>query len=380
MTHGKRIKCGSMKFEIRMSRLVNSVNYNEEVLANAQHGSEGLQETPVQGRSASVRGRGRGRRQTQRVRGSTRSVPPTRAVVVEPETREIEGERANVSENVVENEGLVASEEEETELYDIGQNFRYSLVRDVLRMNTLNKFDGITASDIDDWFEQFHAVVDDVNPSDKELVYMLKNLMKGAALTCLKVCQGQSFKDHRDVLTRKYRGPGYKWTKLHSIVMTSQKTGQSIDLYYQSLESNIQKAEQFMEDFDSTDYKIPQQLLVQLFVSGLKSNTIKQKLYAMEYRTVQEYFAMARILESSLVMNGDQQGSKRPYPNQNSRDNEGIKKPRADKSKITCYGCGEKGHYKRECTRARPNLSPLQLQPQQKKIQLFKSSVALLMV
>ena len=47
-------------------------------------------------------------------------------------------------------------------------------------------------------------------------------------------------------------------------------------MYYQSLESNIQKAEQFMED--STDYKIPQQLLVQLFVSGLKSNTIKKQL------------------------------------------------------------------------------------------------------
>ena len=174
MTHWKGIKGGSMEFDIRMSRLVNSVNYNEDILANAQHGSEGLQETPVQGRSASVRGRGRGRRKTQRVCGSTRSVPPTQAVVVEPETREIEGERANVSEHVVENESLLASEQEETEVYDIVQNFRYSLVRDGLRMNTLNKFDGITASDIDDWFEQFHAVVDDVTPSDKELVYMLK--------------------------------------------------------------------------------------------------------------------------------------------------------------------------------------------------------------
>ena len=50
MTHGKRINTGRSKVEkekdMRSTRhSVNTVNYNEDNLASAQHGSEGEQET-----------------------------------------------------------------------------------------------------------------------------------------------------------------------------------------------------------------------------------------------------------------------------------------------------------------------------------------------
>ena len=160
----------------------------------------------------------------QRVRNRTRviTVPETAAVLNTPAAVVLNNEIAleGVRDATTENQGerdvpieIVATDEDQGKDWSINPQFRYSLVRDVLRMNTLVKFDGVTNTyfDIDDWFEQFDAVIDDVSPSDKERVYMLKNLMKGAALTCLKVCQGQSYQSHKDVLTRKYRGPRYKW-------------------------------------------------------------------------------------------------------------------------------------------------------------------------
>ena len=181
--------------------------------------------------------------------------------------------------------------------------FRYSLVRDMLKMNTIPKFSG---GDIDDWLEQFHAIVDDVEPTDRELVYMMKNVMKGSALICLAVCKGKTFKDHVEVLTRKYRGPGAKWKRLSLLEDTRQSFRATIDDFYQDLETNCKKAESLMQGSDPQDYKVPQQFLVQIFIKGLLSDHVREKLYAMDYKTLHEYYIQARTIESSIMVSAGQ--------------------------------------------------------------------------
>ena len=85
----------------------------------------------------------------------------------------------------------------------------------------------------------------------------------------------------------------------------------TIDEFYQDLENNCKKAEALMNGCDHLDYKVPQQLLVQIFINGLLSTYAREKLYAMDFNTLHEYYTQARTIESSIMASA---GQKRGAP------------------------------------------------------------------
>ena len=73
--------------------------------------------------------------------------------------------------------------------------------------------------------------------SDKDLVHLLKNLVKEQALKALKGCVGKPFQYYRDTLVRRYRGPGAKWKRLGQLGRIFQRPQDNVDQFYQYLKS-----------------------------------------------------------------------------------------------------------------------------------------------
>ena len=58
--------------------------------------------------------------------------------------------------------------------YSHSNKIRFSAVREILKSKARSEYRGI--GDIDDWFEQFEIVIEDMELSDKEKIHLLKKI------------------------------------------------------------------------------------------------------------------------------------------------------------------------------------------------------------
>ena len=68
-------------------------------------------------------------------------------------------------------------------------NCLFLLARKILKVKGIEDFRG--TGDIDDWFEEFDICVSDGELTERDMIFLLKNLMKDQALTTLKSCSGK---------------------------------------------------------------------------------------------------------------------------------------------------------------------------------------------
>ena len=145
-------------------------------------------------------------------------------------------------------------------------------------------------------------------------------------------------------------------------------------------------ATQFRQD--SLRAEINEEGLMQLFYDGLKEE-VKDELYKQERpETLDEYIAMAIRVDDRLYARKQQRKKQNPTTTTFVRANDkkrrqyrstahgthsgamdvdatqaqwagGRKGPQGDKREVTCFNCGRKGHYKRDCRSARKDWGPV---------------------
>ncbi|AEO53138.1 hypothetical protein MYCTH_2054216, partial [Thermothelomyces thermophilus ATCC 42464] len=124
----------------------------------------------------------------------------------------------------------------------------------------------------------------------------------------------------------------------------------------------IRKTRQSLTDQVSSllYYILNNKALIQLFYNGLKEK-VKDKLYKYDRpKTLDKYIVQAIRIDDRLYKQGQTNGTivkandkkKRTYANTSYETYPGaidIDVITKDKSNVTYYNCGKKGHYKQEC-------------------------------
>ena len=265
----------------------------------------------------------------------------------------------------------------------VDTRYTFSLVRDMLKANTIQMFDGMITNkhvDIDDWFDQFHAIVEDLELNDFEMIHLLKNLMKGQALMVMRTCSGKPFSEYKRVLIEKFRGPGAKWVRLSKIDRIVQIEGHSIVRYYDYLTTELNKVEMLMKAKQPEDFKFPEQFKIHKFIKGLTQPFIRERLCTEDFAKLEDYYHLAINLEQSNPF-GNRVAKRQREPstnhprafkrqkhfnhqrnnnNFNQQKSRPLKQNNDSHSHIKCYGCQEMGHYKRNCPKSKSNFNAVQ--------------------
>ena len=231
----------------------------------------------------------------------------------------------------------------------------FAVVREILKSKSIPNYNG--SGDVDDWFEQMDIVIADLELTDKEKIYLLKNLVKDQALTALRSFVGKTFQEYQDILLRRFRGPGAMWKKLDRLGRIVQRPRDNIDQYYQYQVSEIRKTEKLVKDTNGVNFLIPMQMKIHRFIEGLKNKDIKEKLYIEKFDTLEQYFERAVILEQSNPNFGI--GSKRSSPGSQYFGSNKKQRLEGTAKQLRCFECNKLGHKAKDCRNKHSNLNSM---------------------